>query len=193
MGKSQTENSYQDICVPGLHFQYTPVQQRIKDNICQAGTEVEQFSSTLSSLQSRYMYYTEWQNAQHPRLRRRRLPTIYTLLRKRRLLWVGHVHRMDDGHMSKNILCGQLSIGKTHVARPQLHYKNVCRRDLKPLYINTSRWKDLAADHDFWRWTLWKQMYTFILINQLRVMSLSTLSSPTPSLSSGAGLGSGGP
>jgi len=37
-------------------------------------------------------------------LSRAHLPSMYTLLRQRRLRWLGHVHRMEDGRIPKDIL-----------------------------------------------------------------------------------------
>ena len=65
---------------------------------------------------------------------------------------------MADGRIPKDILYGQLSAGKRPVGRPQLRYKDVCKRDLRALDINTESWEDLAADRDAWRSTLWKQL-----------------------------------
>ena len=53
-------------------------------------------------------------------LERAGLPTMYTLVRKRRLPWLGHVRRMEDGHivLPKCILYGELASGKIFVGRP---------------------------------------------------------------------------
>ncbi|XP_047497854.1 uncharacterized protein LOC125044938 [Penaeus chinensis] len=40
------------------------------------------------------------------------LPSMFTLLRQRRLRWLGHVHRMEDGRIPKDILYGELTTGK---------------------------------------------------------------------------------
>ena len=32
------------------------------------------------------------------------LPSIYTILRQRRMRWLGHVHRMDNGRIPKDLL-----------------------------------------------------------------------------------------
>ncbi|XP_063595337.1 uncharacterized protein LOC134772300 [Penaeus indicus] len=37
------------------------------------------------------------------------LPSMYTLLRRRRLRWLGHVHRMPDGRIPKDLLYGRPS------------------------------------------------------------------------------------
>lgn len=40
------------------------------------------------------------------------LLTMYTFLRQRRLRWHGHVRRMEDGRMPKDILYSELASGK---------------------------------------------------------------------------------
>ena len=64
------------------------------------------------------------------------LPTMYTLLRQRRIRWIGHVRRMEDGRILKDILYGQLVVGKRPRGRPQRRYKDVCKRDMRALEIN---------------------------------------------------------
>ena len=74
------------------------------------------------------------------------LPSMFTLLRQRRLRWLGHVRRMEDGRIPKDILYGQLASGKRRTGRPQLRYSDACKRDMKALDINFRDWEDLAAD-----------------------------------------------
>ena len=93
-------------------------------------------------------------------LSRAGLPTLYTLFRQRRLRWLGHVHRMDDGRIPKDILYGELASGRRSTGRPQLRYKDVVKRDMKALDINTATWEDTAADHATWRSTLKQHLKT---------------------------------
>ncbi|CAH1267017.1 TTC28 [Branchiostoma lanceolatum] len=86
------------------------------------------------------------------------LPTMFTLLRQRRLRWLGHVRRMEDGRIPKDLLYGELISGKRRTGRPQLRFKDVCKRDLKALDINTEHWEDLASDRSRWRCTLFRQL-----------------------------------
>ena len=46
------------------------------------------------------------------------LPTMYTLLRQRKLRWLGHVRRMEDDKISKDIFYRQLASGKRPQGRP---------------------------------------------------------------------------
>ena len=82
------------------------------------------------------------------------LPSMFTLLRQRRLRWLGHVRRMEDGRIPKDILYGQLAAGKRRTGRPQLRYSDACKRDMKALNIDFKDWEDLAADRPKWRATL---------------------------------------
>ena len=48
------------------------------------------------------------------------LPSMYSLLRQRRLRWLGHVRRMKDGRIPKDILYGELAFGRRTTGRPHL-------------------------------------------------------------------------
>jgi len=86
-------------------------------------------------------------------LSRAGIPSMFTLLRQRRLRWLGHIHRMDDGRIPKDLLYGQLATGDRGRGRPNLRFKDVCKRDLKACNINTETWESSAANR-----TLWKQL-----------------------------------
>ena len=86
------------------------------------------------------------------------LPSIYTLLRQRRLRWLGHVHRMEDGRIPKDLLYGELEIGERARGRPLLRYRDVCKRDMKALDIDVASWETTAADRDAWKLTLKRQL-----------------------------------
>ena len=51
-------------------------------------------------------------------LSRASLPTLYTLLRQRRLRWLGQARRMEDGRIPKDILYGELALGRRTTDRP---------------------------------------------------------------------------
>ena len=93
-------------------------------------------------------------------LSRAGLPSMYTVLRQRRLRWLGHVRRMEDGRIPKGILCGELALGRRTTGHPHLRYKEVCVRDMKAVDIDTMSWEGLAADRTKWRSALKQHLKT---------------------------------
>ena len=82
---------------------------------------------------------TSWQDtvANAEVMSRANHPSMFILLRQSRLRWLGHVYRMEDGGIPKDILYGELASGRRTKGRPQLRFKDVCKRDKKALDINT--------------------------------------------------------
>ena len=78
------------------------------------------------------------------------LPSMYILLRQRRLRWLGHIRRMEDDRIPKDILYGELALGRRTTSRLHLRYKDVCVRDMKTVDIDTMSWEGLAADRTGW-------------------------------------------
>ena len=93
-------------------------------------------------------------------LSRANCPNMFTLLRQGRLRWLGHVYRMEDVRIPKDILYGELASGRRSKGRPQLRNKDVCKTDMKALDINTESWEDPAADRMMWRSTLNQHLKT---------------------------------
>ena len=69
---------------------------------------------------------------------------MHLMLSQRRLRWLGYVHRMEDGQIPKDVLYGELAMGRRPVGHSTLCYKDVCKRDLKLTDINTGSWESLA-------------------------------------------------
>ena len=77
-------------------------------------------------------------------------PQACSLLSQRRLRWFGHVHRMDDGHIPKDVLYGQLTTGVKKVGRHALRFMNARKRDLKVCEIDPNTWEDAARYRACW-------------------------------------------
>ena len=52
--------------------------------------------------------------------------SMYALLTKRRLCWLGHVTRMHDGRLPKDILYGELATGSRPTGRPRQTCSKTC-------------------------------------------------------------------
>ncbi len=83
------------------------------------------------------------------------IASMYTFLRERHLRWLGHVHRMEDGRIFKDLLYGELFSGCRAKGRPHLRFKDVCKRDMKSININCDSWEPTARNR-----TAWKQQLT---------------------------------
>ena len=77
--------------------------------------------------------------------------SLFSIMGKRRLRWLGHVHRMEDSRIPKAILYGELSQGRRHVGRPLLRFTDTCKHDMKEFQIPHSNWEALANNRMQWR------------------------------------------
>lgn len=84
-------------------------------------------------------------------LSRTKVNSLYSTMAKRRLRWLGHVRRMDDGRIPKDLLYGELERGKRKTGRPLLRFKDACKRDMKAFDIAPDDWEKLASDRVQWR------------------------------------------
>ncbi|XP_063605235.1 uncharacterized protein LOC134780428 [Penaeus indicus] len=84
-------------------------------------------------------------------LTRAGISSVFALLSQRRLRWLGHVWRMEDGRIPKDLLYGQLATGTRRPGRPTLRFKDVCKRDMKACNIKPEVWEPAADDRDHWR------------------------------------------
>ena len=80
-------------------------------------------------------------------LERANLPSMYSLLKQRRLRWLGHVCRMEEGRIPKAILYDELAEVRRPAGRPQLRFKGICKRDLKSTNIDTNAWEILPKTY----------------------------------------------
>ena len=87
-------------------------------------------------------------------LEKANMTSMHTMLSKRRLRWLGHVHRMDTGRLPREILYGELARGSRLVGRPNLRYKDMCKKDLKDFDIDLDNWEGLASERPAWRQAL---------------------------------------
>ena len=87
-------------------------------------------------------------------LTRAGIPSMFAILTQRRLRWLGHVCRMDDGRIPKDILYSELATGSRATGRPNLRYKDACKRDLRACGINPHDLEMTTSDRTNWRSTV---------------------------------------
>ena len=79
------------------------------------------------------------------------MSSITSILCKKRLRWLGHVQRMEDDRLPKQLLYGELTSGGRKCGRPKMRFKDNCRRDLKRCNIEEGTWTQLAGNRSDWR------------------------------------------
>ena len=84
-------------------------------------------------------------------LKKAGLPSMADILIQRNLRWVGHIHRLDNDRLPRNLLYSQLAIGKRNIGRPLLRFKDVVKRNFKSLGIDSGAWQTAAMDRELWR------------------------------------------
>ena len=84
------------------------------------------------------------------------LPSIHTILVQTQLRWAGHVARMEDQRLPKQLLFGELTDGKRKACGPKKRFKDTLKSSLKAFDIQTSSWELTAQDRPSWRQRLYK-------------------------------------
>jgi len=79
------------------------------------------------------------------------MPSIYTMLRQSQLRWAGHVTRMPEERLPKQIFYGELKNGARSQGGQKKRYKDTLKASLKSFDINLESWEELAQDRTAWR------------------------------------------
>ena len=64
---------------------------------------------------------------------------------------LGHMHRMDNDQLPKQLLYSQLRDRERNQGRPRLRFKDVAKRNMKWRDISTSSWQTLVRNRVAWR------------------------------------------
>lgn len=79
------------------------------------------------------------------------MTSMFATLSQRRLRWLGHVCRMEDGRIPKDMLYGELATGTRPTGRPTLRFKDVCKRDMLSCNINPAELETETSNRAHWR------------------------------------------
>ena len=101
----------------------------------------------------RTIMHVTWKDhvSNHDILAKGKILSLHALISQKRLRWLGHVTRMEDGGIPKEMLCSELCLGTRPTGRPALRFKDVCKRDMKACNINTSSWETAAHNRTTWK------------------------------------------
>ena len=75
---------------------------------------------------------------------------VIRVIKSRRLIWAGHVARLEEGRSAFKILSGTPT-GNRPLGRPRHRWKDNIRIDLKEIGIIARNWFDSAQDSNYWK------------------------------------------
>ena len=85
-------------------------------------------------------------------LSRTKTTSIHTMLmQQHQVRWAGHLVRMDDSRIPKQLFYGKLSEVKRSQGGQKKRYKDSLKASRKQLQIDTSIWENAALDRPKWR------------------------------------------
>ena len=82
------------------------------------------------------------------------------MIKIRRLQWLGHVERMHDDRLAKNLLVSKIRDGKRHQKRQKQRWHALIHADLKEVNMVTS-WKTEARDRKKWCTNIYNLLHDF--------------------------------
>lgn len=77
--------------------------------------------------------------------------SIESMILRRQLRWTGHVVRMSNDRIPKQVFYSELSVGKRCVGGQRKRFKDVLKVNLKKCNIDVNNWENLALDRSSWR------------------------------------------
>ena len=69
------------------------------------------------------------------------LPSIQSMVMKSCLRWVGHIVRMDDGRLPRQLFYGERWEGKKSALKPKKRFKDIIKYYLKQSGLPVDQWK----------------------------------------------------
>ena len=84
-------------------------------------------------------------------LRRAALPGIEALIIQSQLRWSGHVMRMEDSRLPKQLFCSELARGTRKQGGQIKRYKDSLKQSMRACNIPIVGWEELATNRSAWR------------------------------------------
>ena len=83
-------------------------------------------------------------------LTRSGIPSIHTILQRAYVRWAGHVIRMSDDRLPKQLLYGELCYGKRSVGGQKKRFKDTLKKTPTSFNINVANSEVYAQDPPLW-------------------------------------------
>lgn len=111
----------------------------------------------------RHILHIKWQSLTPDTevLARTGVSSIESMIHLNRLRWSGHVVRLDDDRIPKQMLYGELQIGKRPQSKPKKRYKDSLKDTLSKAGISCINWESQAKDRASWRQQIHKGVAGF--------------------------------
>ena len=111
----------------------------------------------------RYLMGIKWQDKEtnNEVMRRAQMDGIEAMLMRAQLRWVGHVQRMSDNRIPKQIFYSELTAGSRNRGGQRKRYKDTLKQNLKLAGIDTETWHELAENRPAWRRAVKKGIQLF--------------------------------
>ena len=77
--------------------------------------------------------------------------SVEALLISHQMRWTGHIIRMEDHRIPKQIFYGELCIGKRPQHKPKKRFKDCIKSNLKQMAFDIGKWEEMALDRGEWR------------------------------------------
>ena len=94
-------------------------------------------------------------------LKRSRLSGIEALVMTAQIRWSGHVMRLEDDRLPKQIFCSELALGKRQPGGQKKRYKDALKCNLKACNIPPASWTEMTSERTSWRAAVHKGVKDF--------------------------------